>query len=146
MTSTLDVNAPIDTNILTAIRDKEHTRHVDIRETVVRLHASHRLIVAPQSLYEYWSVATRPKNVNGMGRSPEQAALDIEVLRRSFTVLPDPTELLDEWLDLCRTYGVSGKTAHDARLAAYARLHTIPTLITLNARDFARYGLNVAVP
>ena len=97
------------------------------------------ILVAPQSLYEYYAVASRPKDVNGLGRSPEDAARDVLRFRQSFTVLPDPPNLLDAWLELCREHGVSGKPAHDA----YARLHGI---VTLNARDFARYGLSVVVP
>ncbi len=104
------------------------------------------LVVAPQSLYEFWVVATRPQNVNGLELSIERALQEVTAIREAFTVLPDPPGLLDDWLDLCRTHGVSGKNAHDARLAAYARLCGIPTLVTLNARDFARYGLNVVVP
>lgn len=84
--------------------------------------------------------------MNGRGLSSEEAYQDIRSFRNLFSVLPDPADLLDEWLDLCRAQGVSGKNAHDARLAAYARLHGIPTLVTLNARDFARYGLSVVVP
>lgn len=136
--------ALLDTNVLTSVQDSDYPKHKE----VVRFLgvAPYDLCVAPQSLYEYWSVSTRPRKVNGLDRSPAEAWADIVEFRRTFTVLADPASLLDEWLDLCRTHGVSGKNAHDARLAAYARLNGISVLVTLNPRDFARYGLNVVVP
>ncbi|RYZ66632.1 MAG: PIN domain-containing protein, partial [Proteobacteria bacterium] len=133
--------ALLDTNILTANTDADTQKHAAVVEFFAEsdLHLS----IAPHSIYEYWTVATRPRSVNGLSRSLEDVWQDIAKLRSVFTVLPDPPELLDTWLDLCRTHEVSGKNAHDARLAAYAKCHGIDTLITLNARDFARYGLNV---
>jgi predicted nucleic acid-binding protein len=103
-------------------------------------------VLAPQSLFEAWVVLTRPAAVNGYGFSTAEAYSQIDAARSLFQVFPDPPNLLDEWLDLCRSHEVSGKNAHDARLAAYARLNNIKTLITLNPRDFARYGLTVIVP
>ncbi len=104
------------------------------------------MVVPPQAWYETYVVLTRPTSVNGYELPTFRAFSEIDSARSQFTTLPDPPNLLDEWLDLCRIHGVSGKVAHDARLAAYARLHRIGTLVTLNARDFARYGLNVVVP
>ena len=124
-----------DTNILTAFRDEENRAHRRVLAFAAEQWQD-GILVAPQSLYEYYAVASRPKDVNGLGRSPEDAARDVLRFRQSFTVLPDPPNLLDAWLELCREHGVSGKPAHDARLAAYARLHGIVTLVTLNARDF----------
>ena len=138
------VDALLDTNLLTGYTDIENPRHA----TVVRFiyQSDLRLYVAPQSLYEFWTAATQPTNVNGLGMPTEAAWNSVVAFRRVFTILPDPPGLLNEWLDLCRAHAVSGKLAHDARLAAYTRLHRIETLVTLNARDFGRYGLRVVVP
>ena len=105
-----------DTNILTAYADIGNV----YRERVIQFvqESDFRLRLAPPSLYEFWSVATRPRNVNGLAMSPETAWPSVEAFRRAFLVRPDPSELLDAWLDLCREHGVSGKPAHDARLAA----------------------------
>lgn len=134
----------MDTNLLTAYADVESLH----RGQVIRFvrESSLRLRLAPKSIYEFWSVATRPRNVNGLAMSPEEAGQSVDGFRRAFVVHPAPSGLLEEWLNLCRAHGVSGKNAHDARLAAYARLNGMGTLVTLNARDFARYGLNVVVP
>lgn len=44
-----------------------------------------------------------------------------------------------EWRRLVVAHSVSGVQVHDARLAAAMLVHRIPYLLTLNARDFARY-------
>jgi hypothetical protein len=36
--------------------------------------------------------------------------------------------------------GVSGIQVHDARMVAAMRVHGIANLLTLNAKDFRRYG------
>jgi predicted nucleic acid-binding protein len=134
----------VDTNILTAVRDEDYAKHGSVLRFLREFEGE--ICIAPQSLYEYWVVSTRPKEVNGLGLSTEETWNDIADFRQTFKTLIDPPELLDVWLALCRRFGVSGKPAHDARLAAYARCYGIETLVTLNARDFARYGLNVVVP
>ena len=136
----------VDANIILALLNPIHRRHQDVADLVAHRGTLRRLVAPPQSWYETYVVLTRPHDVNGYAMSPSHAVFEIETARLQFAVLPDPPELLDAWLDLCREHGVSGKPAHDARLAAYARLHGIGTLVTLNARDFARYGLSVVVP
>lgn len=43
--------------------------------------------------------------------------------------------------------GVSGRQAHDARLAAAMLVYEIPAALTLNPRDFERYpGLSIIHP
>ena len=136
----------VDTNIALCILNPSHPSHGSVLRLLRDLREDSRIVLPPQACYEAYVVLTRPKLVNGFDLTPSAGYIEIDKLRRAFTVLPDPPELLDAWLDLCREHGVSGKPAHDARLAAYARLHGIETLITLNARDFARYGLRVIVP
>jgi predicted nucleic acid-binding protein len=136
----------LDTNILTAFRDWNHPRHQNVDRVLHELEESNELCVAPQSIYEFWVVATRSKDVNGLGLSPAAVVTQVEVIQNAFSIGFDPPGLLDEWLGLCRTHAVLGKNAHDARLAAYARLQGIQTLVTLNPRDFARFGLEVVVP
>jgi predicted nucleic acid-binding protein len=51
----------------------------------------------------------------------------------------------ERWLDLCSRYGVSGRSAHDARLVALMLAHGLTHLLTLNSADFARYAEITAV-
>lgn len=136
----------VDTNIALCLINPSHPDRARALPLVRGIRQSARLVLPPQACYEAYVVLTRPKSVNGYGMAPEDAFAEMTRIRSAFTVFPDPPNLLEVRLDLCRTYGVSGKPAHDARLAAYALCHRIETLVTLNPRDFGRYGLSVVVP
>ena len=47
----------------------------------------HDLVIAPQVLYEFWSVATRPIAHNGLGMSPAEAHAELLVIQRLFRLL-----------------------------------------------------------
>jgi hypothetical protein len=98
------------------------------------------LCVGAQNVFEFWVVATRPRNVNGLGLSPAQAEQEVRALLSGYTLLRDPPDLLERWLDLCSRYAVSGRPAHDARLVALMLAHGVTHLFTLNPADFARYA------
>ncbi len=97
------------------------------------------LCIASQILFEFWSVATRPAETNGLGLSIDKTRATIDAIRTSFGLLPDPVDLLERWLDLCTLHAVRGRQAHDARLVAFMVGHGIDRALTLNAGDFARY-------
>lgn len=114
------------------------------RERVARfiralLADQHELCIAMQSLFEFWVVATRPIEVNGLGYAVSEARRLVDEVRTRFTVLPDPVDLVDRWLELCTRYDVKGKPAHDARIVATVVGLGLSKLVTLNAADFARY-------
>jgi hypothetical protein len=52
------------------------------------------LILALQTLYEFWSVATRPKANNGYGLSPGDVAGEARQLATTFRLLYDPSTLV----------------------------------------------------
>ncbi len=105
------------------------------------------MCICPQNVVEFWVVATRPGDVNGLDLEQEQAAAEVAVLLETYVVLGEPEDGLARWLDLCRQYGVRGRAAHDARIAAVMLAHGIHHIVTFNTADFARYGeLNVVDP
>ncbi len=128
----------LDTNILVANwndRDPDHDR---IKRFVHGLvDEFDALLVPPQCLYELWVVATRPTSVNGLGLAPEEAGAMLESTLRTCIVLPDPPDLVYRWMDLCRSVGIRGRRAHDARIAAWMRAQHVTQLATLNGDDFA---------
>ena len=71
----------VDTNILLRIAHKNHP-HTAVAATAIQrlLGESHELRVVPQVLYEYWAVATRPVDQNGLGFSTEIVNSDITLL------------------------------------------------------------------
>ncbi len=105
------------------------------------------LCITPQNLIEFWAVATRPVEVNGLGLAPEQVEQEIDYLRRRFTLLPDSPAIFAEWLRLVKAAGTRGRQVHDARLATVMRVHGITHLLTFNGSDFTRYpGITMVHP
>lgn len=130
----------LDTNIIIRNAVRTDPQHLPVHQALVRLvREGWELCVGTQNVIEFWVVATRPTNVNGLGLSPQQAEEEVIALLGAFTLLTDPNDLIDLWLDLCTRYGVSGRPAHDARLVALMRPNGIKRLLTLNAADFTRY-------
>ncbi|MDQ3061625.1 MAG: PIN domain-containing protein [Acidobacteriota bacterium] len=97
------------------------------------------IVLVPQILVEFWVVATRPANVNGLGMTTDEAEKELENLQKLFTVLPENERIFDEWKRLVAKYKVSGKPVHDARIVAAMTVHKIENILTLNAGDFKRY-------
>jgi len=98
-----------------------------------------RIVLVPQILVEFWVVATRPTNVNGLGMTTDEAKKELENLQELFTVLPENERIFDEWKRIVAKYQVSGKVAHDARIVAAMTVHKIENMLTLNPNDFKRF-------
>lgn len=97
------------------------------------------LVIVPQILVEFWVVATRPKSVNGLGMTTDEAEKELENLQNLFTLLPEDENIFDEWKTLVTKRKVSGKLAHDARIAAAMIVHKVENILTLNPNDFKRF-------
>jgi predicted nucleic acid-binding protein len=137
----------LDTNILTRLASPDdHLARIADNAVQALTDRGDTLVVVPQNLYEFWSVATRPLSNNGLGMSGPQAHAILEHWRGSAEFVPDNLELTDRWQQLVLQHDVKGKNAHDARLVAAMMIHGIPTLLTFNTRDFARYGIHALDP
>lgn len=138
----------LDTNILLRSMEPQHAHHqasVDALDELRR--RGHDLVIAPQVLYEFWSVATRPIEYNGLGMSPAEAHAELMAIQRLFHLLRDERAVYSIWEQLVVSVGVRGKQAHDARLAAAMQRHSVTHLLTFNATDFGRYTfVNVLTP
>lgn len=105
------------------------------------------LCVVPQVMYEFWTAATRPTEVNGLGLTCAEARAQIDADLKSIVLLPDPPDLFPRWLDLVTKHDCKGKPAHDARIVAAMLSHAIGELLTFNPDDFSRFeGLTVRSP
>lgn len=93
-----------------------------------------------QNLGEFWNVLTRPANRNGYGLPPESALIRTENVEANFRLLPDSPAIHHEWRKLLVDYRVSGVQVHDARLVAAMRVHGVNRILTLNTKDFERFG------
>jgi predicted nucleic acid-binding protein len=139
----------LDTNVLTRMT-RSHDPQAGIARAAVQtlLGRGERLIVVPQNLYEFWTVATRaagppPAGANGLGMTPVQAGQWLRFFRRRFTLLPDRPDVSDLWQALVEAHGIKGFRAHDVRLVAAMQSYGISRLLTFNAADFQ--GLPVII-
>lgn len=83
--------------------------------------------------------ATRPRDVNGFGYSPNFAAEGLSKLQRLFHLLAETDDIYTEWQKLVTANQVIGKTAYDARLVAAMNVHGVKAVLTFNVDDFTLY-------
>lgn len=129
-----------DTSVILRLNEPSNPISEVVEECLNKLaQAGEELVIVPQILVEFWVVATRPKDVNGLGFSVDEAEEVLENLQKLFTVLPDNAQIFDEWKILVTKHKVSGKPTHDARIAAAMIAHKIENILTLNPGDFKRF-------
>jgi predicted nucleic acid-binding protein len=131
----------VDTSVWIRFVDRDDLMSFAVRQRLLAARVSHNdLILSGQVVRELWSVLSRPKVVNGLGLSTE---LTGEEVRRCIAIsefLPEPACQLPTWLDLVTRYEVSGKQVHDANHVAFMLSNGIRHVLTLDRRDFDRYG------
>ena len=131
----------LDTNILLRIVEAGHSHHRPCLDAIQALRQrNHELVLTPQILYEFWSVATRPRENNGLGLSPDEAHSEVIAIQRLFRLLRDERGVFPIWEQLVVSLGIKGKQTHDARIAAAMKRHSVNTLLTYNVSDFIRYA------
>lgn len=135
-----------DTNVLLRSTSPGHpmfSQAVAAVESILR--GGEEIYLVPQNLMEFWAVATRPPERNGLGMTAEQALLELERLEEWLPILPEAPEVYREWRRLVVTHGVLGVGVHDTRLVAAMLIHNITHLLTFNVDDFRRYPRIVVV-
>jgi hypothetical protein len=76
----------IDTNVLVYISNPADSHHRQSLDAVdVAIHRNYRPCIVPQVFYEFWVVATRPVDVNGLGLSVGEAQDCLAVSDSGFT-------------------------------------------------------------
>ncbi|HZS43771.1 MAG TPA: PIN domain nuclease [Blastocatellia bacterium] len=136
----------LDSNILTRSVQPSHPMCLTAVNAVTALRNQNDLLcVAPQSLYEFWVVATRPLGENGIGLTIQQAGAELARIRAFFELLPDNATTYSVWEKLVRQHQVKGKPAHDARFAALMITHGVTHMLTFNFSDFKRFNQITAI-
>lgn len=129
----------LDTNILLRASDRASSHYDLAVNSVASLIAQgHECIITSQVLIEFWVVATRPIEVNGLGWSTERTEAKINQLISQFTVVEETEAILPCWLELVTRYQIKGKRTHDARLMAVAIAFSISHILTFNPKDFTK--------
>jgi len=129
-----------DTNLWLRAADPDAKQHLAALDALKALtKEGHLVCLSPQVLIEYWTVVTRPKDVNGFGWDTAKAEQEIEQLRDSYPFLIDREEIFPRWFELVRDHEIKGKRTHDARIAAVMAAHRVEYLLTFNGGDFASF-------
>lgn len=136
-----------DTNIVLRFVHQGDAQHAQVFQAVQTLFSrGDAVLIAPQCVYKFWTVVTRPVSANGLGWTPERARTEVNALLEQFELLTETPSIFTTWLELVSTHKVSGKPAHDARLVAAMQVHDLENVLTLNVDDFKRYGINAIHP
>jgi predicted nucleic acid-binding protein len=134
------MNYLVDTNFLLRLAQNTSPFQQYTRNAYSSLRAQGEvLMIVPQNLVEFWAVATRPINVNGLGLSIELASQELSQMKQLFRLQLDTAEILMIWQQLIIKYQVKGKQVHDTRLVAAMIDHQITHLLTFNTDDFKRF-------
>jgi predicted nucleic acid-binding protein len=141
------VSILLDTNILLRRVQPSHSSHALAIDSVARLLAAGEPVhFTLQNIAEFWNVATRPAEHNGLGFTVRLTLAEVEKIEAAFELLPDTPPLYATWRDLVLRHGVIGAKVHDARLVAVMNVHGVRRLLTFNASDFTRYPIEVVEP
>ncbi|MCD4790676.1 MAG: type II toxin-antitoxin system VapC family toxin [Bacteroidales bacterium] len=134
----------LDTNIILRSKQVGSYHHKEVTEKLIELITSgEELVICPQIIYEFYVIATRPADKNGLGLSPETAIKEVINLLETYTMLEENEQVFFNWQQLIKEYKVSGKTAHDTRIVALMLANEITKLYTINQSDFKRYKPNI---
>jgi predicted nucleic acid-binding protein len=141
------VSILLDTNVLLRRVRPSHPSHAFAVDSVARLLAAGEAVhFTLQNVAEFWNVATRPAEHNGLGFPAPVALVEVEKVEAAFDLLPDTPSIYAVWRDLVLRHGVIGAKVHDARLVAAKQVHGVHRLLTFNAGDFAPYEIEVVQP
>ena len=137
----------LDTNVVLRLIDRQDPKHSVCRAAVDTLiERQEEVCLVPQVLVEFWVVATRPAENNGLGWEPDETDNHIGRLCGLFRLRPELPDLFDRWRQLVRHVATRGKRAHDARLAAFMAIHGIDAVVTLDPSNFRGFGIDVVEP
>ncbi len=98
-----------------------------------------------QNIAEFWNVATRPADRNGLGFSPEEAWREVLSIEDSLSFLPDVPAIYPAWKGIVYDYKVQGVKVYDARLVAVMNVYAVESILSFNDADFKRYDLVTAL-
>jgi predicted nucleic acid-binding protein len=134
------MNILLDSNILLRLSQPGHPHEGDTTAAVDLIQRRHNCVIVPQTIYEYWVVATRPVEANGLGFDPEFAAEERDQFLQLFQLLRDERAVYEHWRTLVDDHEVRGVRAHDVRYVAALKRHGIGCLLTYNERHFRGFS------
>ena len=108
---------------------------------VERILETEEIYLLPQTVMEFWHVATATGSQRGgFGWDVVKADLKVQQLEFDFPMKYDNAEVYARWRGLVRIVGVSGAQVYDARIVADMLAHNVTHILTFNTDDFKRYA------
>jgi predicted nucleic acid-binding protein len=90
----------LDTNILLRGSDRDSPFHNLAENAVAKLlEQKHQVCLTSQTIVEFWAVATRPVEVNGLGWSVERTCQEVDQLLNQFPLLEETSQIFGQWLN-----------------------------------------------
>ena len=130
----------VDTNVLLRSAQPNHPLCSQATHAVAKLMRDrHAVFVCAQNIAEFWNVATRSVELNGLGLSHEEVLREISGIECFFTLLPDVPAIYAAWKEIVQNHRVQGVKVYDARLVAVMTVYKVEHVLTFNAADFKRY-------
>jgi len=131
----------VDTNVLLRSAQPNHALSSQATGAVSNLiRRQDDVFFCSQNIAEFWNVATRPAERNGLGLSHEEVLQEVSEIERLLALLPDVPTIYAAWKQIVRDYRVQGVKVYDARLVAIMNVYAVESLLTFNAEDFKRYS------
>src|SRR5260370_37495806 len=104
----------VDTNILLRSVQPNHSLCSQATHAVSKLiRQKDAVFFCPQNIAEFWNVATRPAERNGLGMKPEEALQEVGKLEKSLTLLPEVPAIYSAWEQIVATHMVQGVKRYD---------------------------------
>jgi len=117
----------LDTNILLRASDPNSSSYPLIMNVVdMIIRQGGECLITSQILIEFWVVATRPKDVNGLGWTTQKTQQEINQILSQFSLLEESPDIFPLWFQLVTIYNIKGKRTHDIRLLAVMKASKIP--------------------
>jgi len=136
----------VDTNILLRSAQPNHPLCSQATYAVSKLlRHEDSVFICPQNIAEFWNVATRPIDRNGLGFSHEEVSREVASIEESLTLLPDVPAIYAAWKRLVYDHKVQGVKVYDARLVAIMNVYAVESILSFNSADFERYDLVTAL-
>ena len=136
----------LDTNVLLAATDEGRAEHHGALTIMNEWAAGDTtLCTSGQILREYFAVATRPTEHNGLGLKPADAVSNVRAIRERTAFLAEDARVADRLQGLLADVACKGKRVHDANVVATMLVHGVSTVVTMNVADFARFERYVSL-
>jgi predicted nucleic acid-binding protein len=136
----------LDTNILLRSVQPNHPQCPEATRAVAKLiRRNDAVFFCAQNIAEFWNVATRPADRNGLGFSHEEVLREVSDIERLLTLLPDTPSIYPAWKQLVRDHKVQGVKVFDARIVATMNVYSVENVLTFNVVDFKRYPQITAI-